>query len=397
MQNFQDTETGQIHAFDDGIDPMALGYRSIPKTLSTIVKQKPSEEHVWIAGDWVHKMEAPAGYSAPVSSVPSYDPAWHAFLRPYTWVLEDNEVFLFTLEQINANSYAGERLAEPVFSLAEFGITALVSRDGSVALPMRDSYLQQHAAVDELNRIFCALLIGGIHAEFVSHNEALTGCLGEDKRLFVYTPTQHGRYRHMDAAMSERINLLHPRVIRVAQLRCALGLGLTALSNVKNLSPAFLLQGYTSLQHQSASDALSTLWIVVEQLTSFLWERRFLGNPALHPADMKGRLQGLKQDNRTWTTSVKHELLWQIKALSEQSYAELSIARSQRNKLVHEGRVPDMEAVTGLWPALCEMLEFASGVSMEKLESLGQWNHQPSTRVGKTNFDSWDATDKNLA
>lgn len=397
MQYFQDTETGQIHAFDDGVDPMALGYRSIPKSLSSIVKQKPSEEYVWLEGDWVHKADTPAGYTAPVSSVPSYDPAWQAFLQPYTLVLQDEEAFSITLEQINANSYAGERLAEPVFSLADFGIPALVSRDGSVALPMRDSHLQQHAAVDELNRIFCALLIGGVHAEFVSHNEALVGCLGEDKRLFVYTLTQHGRYRHMAAAITERINLLLPRVIRVAQLRSALGLGLAVLSNVKNLSPAFLLQGYTSLQHQSASDALSSLWIVVEQLTSFLWERRFLGNPALHPADMKGRLQGLKQDHRTWTTSVKHELLWQIKALSEQSYGRLSIARSQRNKLVHEGRVPDMEAVTGLWPALCEMLEFASGVSMAQLKSLGQWNHQPSTRVGKTNFDSWDATVKNLA
>ena len=192
MQYFQDTETGQIHAFDDGVDPMALGYRSLPKTLSSIVKQKPSEEHVWLDGDWVHKADAPAGYSAPVSRVPSYDPAWHAFLQPYTWVLRDEEAFSITLEHINANSYAGERLAEPVFSLAEFGIAALVSRDGAVALPMRDGFLQQHVAVEALNRSFCALLIGGIHAEFVSHNEAFPGCLGEDKRLFVNRPGFRG-------------------------------------------------------------------------------------------------------------------------------------------------------------------------------------------------------------
>jgi hypothetical protein len=391
MQHFQDTETGQIHAFDDEIDPFALGYRSIPKTLSSTIKPKPSEEHVWLDGDWIHKMQAPANYVVPVSSVPSYDPAWHGFLQPYTWVLPDDEDFFISLAQINANSYAGGRLAEPVVSLTTFGIPALVSRDGSVALPMRDEFFQQHAAVDMLNRIFCALLIGGVHAEFVAYNDALVGCLAEDQHLFVYALTQHGRYRHMDASMSERINLVHPRVIRVSRFQEAVAMGLTALANVKNLSPAFLLHGYTALQHQSASEALSSLWIVVEQLTSFLWETLFLGNPALHPVEMKGRLQGLKQDNRTWTTSVKHELLWQIKALSEQSYAGLSIARSQRNKLVHEGRVPDMESVTGLWPALCEMLEVASGVSMAQLASMSVWNHQPSTRVGKTNFDSWDA------
>jgi hypothetical protein len=397
MQHFQDTETGQIHAFDDGIDPFTLGYRSIPKTLSVTIKSKPSDEHIWLNGDWVHKTQAPADYVAPVSSVPSYDPAWHGFLQPYTWVLSDDEDFSISLEQINANSYPGGRLAEPVVSLTAFGIPALVSRDGAVALPMREELLQQHVAVEMLNRIFCALLIGGVHAEFVSHNDAAVGCLAEDRNLFVYALTHHGRYRHMDASMSERINLLHPRVIRVSRFLDAVAMGLTVLSNVKNLSPAFLLHGYTALSHQSASEALSSLWIVVEQLTAFLWETQFLGNPALHPAGMNGRLQGLKQDNRTWTTSIKHELLWQVKALSEQTYAGLGIARSQRNKLVHEGRVPDMESVTGLWPALCEMLEVASGVSMGPLASMNVWNHQPSTRVGKTNFDSWDATVKKFA
>lgn len=73
MQHFQDMETGQIHAFEDGIDPFGLGYRSIPTTLSSTVISKPSEEHVWLDGNWVHKTQAPLGYMPPVSSVPSYD------------------------------------------------------------------------------------------------------------------------------------------------------------------------------------------------------------------------------------------------------------------------------------------------------------------------------------
>lgn len=397
MQHFQDTETGQIYAFDDGIDPFTLGYRSIPKTLSASVKPQPSEEHVWLNGDWVHKARVPSNYVLPVSSVPSYDPAWHAFLQPYTLVLKDGEQFDVSLEQINGNSYPGEMLSEPVTSLAPLGVAALISRDGAFALPMQGDFVQQHRSVEVLNRLFCALLIGGIHAEFVAHNEALVGSLGEDHRFFVYTPTQHGRFRHMDASISERIALMHPRIVRVANLQEALALGMGALSRIENLSPSFLLHGYTALQHQNASEALSSLWIVVEQLTSFLWEKRFLDDPKLHPAGMRGRLQGMKQDNRTWTTSVKHELLWQSKVLRENCYASLSIARSQRNRLVHEGRVPDMDSVTGLWPALCEMLEVASGVSMAKLSSMGVWNHQSSTRVVNSNFDNWDSLVKQLA
>jgi hypothetical protein len=262
---------------------------------------------------------------------------------------------------------------------------------------MQGDVAKQHHAVEMMNRMFCALLIGGIHTESVAHNEVLVGCLGEDHRLFVYVPTQHARFRHMWASVQERMALMHPRLIRVSQLQEAFAYGMGALTQIENLSPYFLLHGYTALQHQSTSDALSSLWIVVEQLTSLLWETRFLRNVALHPANMKGRLQSLKQDNRTWTTSVKHEMLWQIKVLSEVSYARLSNARGQRNRLVHEGRVPDLDAVTGLWPALCEMLEIASEVPMERLSSMGIWNHQPSTRVGQTNFDSWNSLVRTLS
>lgn len=180
MQHFQDTETGQIHAFDDGVDPFKLGYRSIPRTLSTTIIPKPSEDHVWFEGGWVHKDQAPQGYEPPVSSVPSYDPAWHSFLAPYTWVLKDGEDFSAPLDQINDNTYAGDRLPEPVATLAAAGIAALVSRDGAFALPMRGDMAQQHRAVELMNQLFCALLIGGVYAESVAHNEALVGCLGED-------------------------------------------------------------------------------------------------------------------------------------------------------------------------------------------------------------------------
>lgn len=396
MQYFQDTETGQIHAFEDGVDPFALGYRAIPSALSPTVMLKPSEEHVWLNGNWVHKAQAPSGYIPPVSSVPAYDPAWHAFLSPYTWVLKDGEDFAISLEQINANTYAGDRLAEPVTTLTLADTAALVSRDGAFALPMQSDVVQQHDAVAMMNRMFCALLIGGIHTESVAHNEVLVGRLGEDHRLFVYVPTRHGRFRQLSASVEERIVLIHPRVIRVSQLQESFAFGMGALARVENLSPFFLLHGYTALQQQRTSDALSSLWIVAEQLTSLLWETRFLKNVALHPANMNGRLKGLKEDNRTWTTSVKHEMLWQIKVLTEVSYAGLSNARRQRNHLVHDGRVPDLDAVTGLWPALCEMLGIASEVSMERLARMGAWNHQPSARVGETNFDSWNSLVRTL-
>ena len=158
MQHFQDAETGQIYAFDDGVDPFSLGYRSIPRTLCSTVIAKPSDEHVWLAGNWVHRTQAPSEYRPPVSSVPAYDPIWQSFLTPCTLVLKDGEDFTPTLEQINTNTYAGEKLAEPVAALAAFGATVLVSRDGAFALPIEGDFALQHQAGAMMNRLFCALL-----------------------------------------------------------------------------------------------------------------------------------------------------------------------------------------------------------------------------------------------
>lgn len=87
---------------------------------------------------------------------------------------------------------------------------------------------------------------------------------------------------------------------------------------------------------------------------------------------------------------MKHEMLWQTKSLAEDCYARLSNARGQRNRLVHEGRVPDSDVVIGLWSAICELLETASDVSMERLANMGRWNHQPSVRVNRANFEGWN-------
>lgn len=51
MQTFQDITTGQLWAFDDGVNPH--DYPSTPKTLSTTIIEKPSEAHVWQNGNWV--------------------------------------------------------------------------------------------------------------------------------------------------------------------------------------------------------------------------------------------------------------------------------------------------------------------------------------------------------
>ena len=401
MKNFQDTETGAIYSFEDGNNPFELNNRNIPTTLSETVILKPSESHVWFNGDWASISKVPIDYKPPISSVPSYNPAWASFLKPYTAILTDSEDGLEVLpEQINSNSYDESKLSKAVLTLSLTNsehIDALVSYDGAIAIPRNADYPSVDIAIEKLNCIFCAILLGGLHAEVISSSELVSAFLENNEDIFVCIPSIHTRFRHKNASIGERIMLMQPRLIRISELKDAYQHGCSVIDAVSNFSPFFLLDGYTAMIHQNRSLALSSLWIVVEQLTSFLWDERFLATNKFHPVKKnKSRLESLKQDNRTWTTSVKHELLWQTKILSESCFAALSAARQQRNKLVHNGVIPSFEVIENLWQNMHELFESASNISPIKMRQLAPFK-VPDLGITKNyNFDEWVNLSKSL-
>ncbi len=227
-------------------------------------------------------------------------------------------------------------------------------------------------------------MLGGIRVEAIDSQKIECGSLLEGgKNIFSYIPSGHSRLRNNWASLSEAIVLLHPQIIYESELRNAYHMGHQVLDIVSNLSPIFLLRGQSALYHRNLSDALSNLWIVVEQLTNFFWKHRFICAPGFHPKEMLSRLDSLKRDNRTWSTSVKHELLWQTKHLSEESFAVLFKARKSRNDLSHEGKIPDCSIIEDLWIALLELLESASGTILLKLRQL---TTHPDPTTSKLSF-----------
>ena len=164
MREYQDTETGMIHAFEDDFDPFSANNRNIPKTLTAAVKPKPDDSHVWYQNTWIKQEDAPADYASPISSVPSYNPAWMVHLRPYSAIHRGASSGLnITIDQINANSYDGSKLAEVVTQLFlgnSSGIPALVSYDGAIAIPQCSDFPNRVCAVRKLNEILCSLLLG---------------------------------------------------------------------------------------------------------------------------------------------------------------------------------------------------------------------------------------------
>lgn len=394
MKHYQDTETGMIHAFEDEYDPFTANNRNIPSSLTEAIKPKPDDSHVWHLGDWVKKENAPPGYTPPISSVPSYNPAWMAHLRPYTAIHRDATSGLnVTLEQINANTYDGSKLAEVVAILPlgnKSGMPALVSHDGTVAIPQCEDFPSKADGVRKLNEVLCSLLLGGVHTEVLHADELVIGALHEKTSLFAYTPSLNSSLRLNWAAPTDRLQpLMFPRVLMMSEMQEAYRQGQRVVQTISNLSPLFLLSGYTAMVYRNNSDALNNLWITVEQLTEHLWTERYEKKKHTFPSRVARchvTVQRAIRNDQIW---AKHRQLRLAKIISKDCQRALNQTRTKRNDLAHQGIVPDSQLIERLWSALPELIEVASGIGPLGLRRLGggaaeNWGIPP-----RANFIEW--------
>lgn len=396
MEHYQDTETGIIYAFDDGIDPHTLNNRNIPFTLSKNIKSKPNDgSYLWHQGDWIKQKDIPLDYTQPVSSVSSRNPAWMAYLLPYTAVHRDETSGLnISLDQINTNSYDGNKLAEVVTTLpldSTNGLPAFISYDGAIAIPQCADFPSNVDGVSKLNDILCSILLGGVHTEVLHADRLVAGSLEVGVRLFAYTPSLHTQLRLNWAAINDRLQpLIHPRVLTVAEIQEAYSQGQQVIKVIHNFSPFFLLNGYTAMMYRNNSDALNNLWITVEQLTENLWRESYIKHKALFPRRIAKCHKHLKDKNQLKNIWAKQQLLRLSKIISKKCHLALSQARNMRNDLVHDGIVPDLKVIEELWNAIPELIEGASGIQhlgLRKLFGVGISNW---TIPAKTNFDEWE-------
>lgn len=330
----------------------------------------------------------------PVSSVPSYNPGWMANLRPYTAVLHDTCSDLnFTLDQINHNSYNGNKLAEVVATLPlnnNTGIPALISYDGAIAIPQCEDYPSKVDGVRKLNEVLCSLLLGGVHTEVLHPEELVIGGLHEKSSLFAYTPSLNSSLRLNMAALTDRLQpLMCPRVLMVRDIQMAYGQGQQVLQAISNLSPLFVLSGYTAMVYRNNSDALNNLWIAVEQITEYLWIERYMKNFGTFQSRVVTCHEKVKKQLSSDQIWAKHRQLRLAKIISKDCHQKLNQARTKRNDLAHRGIVPDSLCINLLWSALLDLIEVASGIGPLGLRSLGGGSVENWSIPPLTNFDEW--------
>lgn len=401
MKHYQDTVTGQVYAFyeHDNVDKLMKTRRNIPKTLTDNVKEKPSDNHIWHNGDWIYEKHKPSDYKEPISEIPRYDPAWITFLfEPLVLISKTKDDFLVSLNEINTNLYDTRILSKFVAKLKDYNensqLDILVTFDGSVMLPVDENYNTPEKAINKFNEVIGALFLGGILVKPIDLTKLHQGCIIENGGSnFSYTPSPNNDFRNKSASITERIKAYHPNHLQVEGFTEAYNFGINIINKI-NFSPIFLALGYHYLNQGKIAESLSNLWIVIEQLTDFLYQNKIDTSIA-------------KVLNRALPKNIniktKHDILHETKIINEQTFQILKSNRTDRNKLLHKGIIPDRENVIQLWTTLLELLEVAIDTKLGKLQKNSKIildrnldSHIKDITPKKTNFEQWKKDAENL-
>lgn len=244
----------------------------------------------------------------------------------------------------------------------------VVARDGAVGLPALAELREVQSAVEFINRCFAAFLLGGVYCEAIGPDGLDFGRIIDWTYLRTYSaaparPNQfHKAIRQQQCAPLDAIHLLSPRSIQIDVLVTAMKAGRAILDAVPQLSPEFLLKGVTAFARRDWGSALTNLWVVVEQITSHLWETRILAC-ARATQIVQGRIDQLS-DTRTWTVAVKHELLHQIGVIGPETLGNLAVARKARNALAHTGKHPTESDSKSAYSSALSLLELTAAINI---------------------------------
>lgn len=294
-------------------------------------------------------------------------PCLGTFIHPFR-IVNNSETAEWdtSIEEVNSASWDYVALHEMVGGV-DVGLEApyhlVVCRDGGIAVPPIKELRDETAAVAFFNQTLAALLLGGVYCEAINLDGVGFGSIIDWKYVRIRGQSHaasnrfHDLIRSQRASAMEAIALKQPRTIEFEAVRLAIETGKDILDEIPQLGGEFLLRGVTGVARRDWGTALANLWIAIEQVTSYLWEEKIL-NPAKAEAVFSSRMDQLS-DNRTWTVSARHELLFQKNELPKETYKLLTTARKARNALSHRGSHPNSQIGHSALNAFKQLLSIA--------------------------------------
>ncbi len=336
------------------------------------------------------------------------NPCWVAFLHPFTFVVPDDEKpWEVKLEDINNISYSSGNLVRIVtkIEIPNCDLPALICYDGAIAIPKNENFPTKESALNYFCEFLVKLLFSNFNIEGIDHKDIVVGNLNEKWSIW---PTglgessisqTHSKIRMLVASNMDTIQLSNPRIIKVSELKEKLNFGNSIFNKIPNLTPKFLLRGITEYNYNNWDLVLSNLWITVEQIIDYLWHFNFLSNKSFHPVEeIPNRKNSMKDDSRTWSSSVKQEILYQSKILNEEILFNLNEARKTRNKLVHEGKAVSKETASSILNTTIKLMQLVcNDANLDFLINKNKNIENISIKKYHSDFNDWmELPDSNI-
>lgn len=320
-------------------------------------------------------------------------PVWSGCFAPLQLVTFDGEEWSPSIEQINTGSYDTTKLFRSSLNV-DVGIAPLsliVLFDGTLVLPACAEIPKQRALAI-FNTHLTNLLLGGILVEEVAPDDVTLGSLNLWGYHRHHLP--RGRYTKLSQSLrmarggpDELIMLRQPKTIAKARYLEIHKFGLSLSSRLPANLSTVLLPACTSYSNEKWEHSLILSWTSIELIIEKLWKEEVLNGPGISGISRKRR-KGFLSDTRTWSSSTRIELLWQMGQLSVAMYALADKARAARNAFIHsadncspESARSGIEACLNLIDSVAVKadLDFDAAKLMEQLDGATSHFRKPVT------------------
>ena len=301
------------------------------------------------------------------------DIVYVTYIYPIQFVVHENEKIDFSIEEINNLAYDHSLLHRIVGTITNRfdgrDIEYLVCGDGALGIKAEGTIAEDDMIV-HYNDLLCKLFLGGMNVEAITNKDIATGNIYESKSIWPvnfgesWNSHIHAELRMRVVGVTDAIVLYQPekRMTTIEKMKEMYNKGSVIVGAIPNLSTFHLMNGITEFRHRNWSSALTFLWIIVEEITDYLWVQNIVDK--VSGENSKKRKEMLK-DTRTYTISVKQEILLQIGVLNEKIYNNIFEIRQARNKLVHEGKMISKSKATILYETIKELLALVSKTNID--------------------------------
>lgn len=295
------------------------------------------------------------------------------YLYPIQFVVHENENIDFSIDEINSLTYDHSLLHRIIGTITNCFdgkvIEYLVCGDGALGIKADDSISEEDIIV-HYNDLLCKLFLGGMNVEAITNRDIVKGDIYEAKSIWPvgfgksWNSHIHAELRMNVVGVTDAILLYQPedRTTTIEKMREMLNEGDMIVRAIPNISTFHLINGITEYHYRNWPSTLTFLWVVVEEITDYLWLKNIIENVT---GDNAKKRKEMLKDTRMYTISVKQEILLQINVLDERIYNNIFEIRQARNKLVHEGKLISEDKAKLLFETVKELLALASQMKIK--------------------------------